>query len=43
LIRFAIDGQRSNEDLKEAEAMLAEWKEIRVGSAVETSWWESEM
>ena len=42
LIRFAIDGQRSNEDLKEAESMLTEWKEIRVGSAVETSWWQAE-
>jgi aminoglycoside phosphotransferase (APT) family kinase protein len=38
LIRFAIDGQRTTEDLREAEAMLKEWKEIRGGSAVKTSY-----
>jgi aminoglycoside phosphotransferase (APT) family kinase protein len=37
LVRFAIDGIRSSEDVDEAEAMLKEWEEVRAGSKVATA------
>ena len=35
LVRFAIDGMHSNEQYKEANAMLKEWTELRGGSMVQ--------
>lgn len=37
LARFAIDGIRSNEDVKEAEAMLEEWKSLIMQPAVKAT------
>jgi len=34
LVRFAIEGVRSNEDYKEARAMLREWAQVRAPGAV---------
>lgn len=37
LVRFAIDGIRSNEDVKEAEAMLGEWQSLLLQPAVKAT------
>lgn len=37
LVHFAIDGIRSNEDVKEAEAMLGEWQRLLPQPAVKTT------